>query len=106
MRAALHYEEAFPEEVAEALAESSTTDFAALREAAAQRLTLVTYDRRTIPLLLKTWGEAGREHGGSIFVDEKSIPRSSIGGLLRALSLLYKTMGMGDWADRVVFLRK
>ena len=48
-------------------------DDACLTEAARQRLTLVTYDRRTIPLLLKTWAESGRSHGGVIFVDEKSI---------------------------------
>ena len=48
-------------------------DFACLLEAAKQRLTLVTYDRRTIPPLLKSWAEAGRAHGGVIFVDEKTI---------------------------------
>jgi hypothetical protein len=44
-------------------------DHDCLREAAVQCLTLVTYDRRTIPPLLKTWAEAGRTHGGVIFVD-------------------------------------
>ena len=32
-------------------------DSACLREGAAQGLTLVTYDRRTIPPFLKTWAE-------------------------------------------------
>ena len=48
-------------------------DSACLRQATAQGLTMVTYDRRTIPPLLKTWGEEGRKHGGVIFVDEKTI---------------------------------
>jgi hypothetical protein len=41
-------------------------DAACLRVAAAQGLTLVTYDRRTIPPLLKTWAEEERTHGGVI----------------------------------------
>ena len=48
-------------------------DSVCLLEAAKQRLTLVTYDRRTIPPLLKLWAEEGRSHGGVIFVDEKTI---------------------------------
>ena len=43
-------------------------DSACLQEAAAQALTLVTYDRRTIPPLLKVWAEEERKHGGVIFV--------------------------------------
>ena len=48
-------------------------DSACLLEAAEQRLTLVTYDRRTLPPLLKIRAEEGLEHGGVIFVDEKTI---------------------------------
>ncbi len=81
-------------------------DFAILREAAAQQLTLVTYDRRTIPPLLKTWAEEGRPHGGVIFVDEKTISPADIGGLVRRLTDLYKRMGKLDWTDRACFLRK
>ena len=47
-------------------------DSASLLEAAKQGLTLVTYDRRTIPPLLKTWAEEEQRHGGVIFVDEKT----------------------------------
>ena len=79
-------------------------DSACMLEAAAQRLTLVTYDRRTIPLLLKTWTEEDRRHGGVIFVDEKTISPADIGGLVRALGALYKAMGEWDWTDRVCFL--
>jgi hypothetical protein len=76
-----------------------------LPEAAAQNLTLVTYDRRTIPPLLKTWAEEGRQHGGVIFVDEKTIAQSNIGGQVRALRNLVKEGRTWDWRDRVCFLR-
>ena len=81
-------------------------DAACLLQAAAQRLTLVTYDRRTIPPLLKTWAEEGRSHGGVIFVDEKTISPSDIGGLVHALSVLYLESRNWDWTDKVVFLRR
>ena len=81
-------------------------DYACLLGAAEQRMTLVTYDRKTIPRLLKTWAEEGRKHGGVIFVDEKTISPADIGGLVRALSQLYKETGRRDWTDRVVFLRR
>src|SRR5438046_9461471 len=65
-------------------------DSACLQQAAVQRLTLVTYDRRTIHPLLKAWAEEERKHGGGIFVDEKTISPSDTGGLVRALSNLSK----------------
>ena len=81
-------------------------DSACLREAAAQGLTLVTYDRRTIPPLLKAWAEQERPHGGVIFVDEKTISPADIGGLVRALSNLIEEVGKWEWTDRVSFLRR
>jgi hypothetical protein len=81
-------------------------DSASLLKAATARLTLVTYDRRTIPPLLKTWAEEGRKHGGVIFVDEKTIFPADIGGLVRALMQLFKQTGRCDWTDRICFLRR
>jgi hypothetical protein len=81
-------------------------DSACLQEAAAQALTLVTYDRRTISPLLKVWAEVERKHGGVIFVDEKTIPPSDIGGLVRALSNLSRKTAKWDWTNRVCFLRR
>ena len=81
-------------------------DSACLLAATAQATTLVTYDRRTIPLLLKTWAEAGQHHGGVIFVDEKTISPSNIGGLVRALLQLHKEAAKWDWTDRVAYLRR
>jgi hypothetical protein len=77
-----------------------------LQQAAAQQLTLVTYDRRTIPPLLKNWAEQGLRHGGVIFVDEKTISPSDIGGLVQALMILAKEARDWDWTDRVCFLRR
>jgi hypothetical protein len=81
-------------------------DSACLQQAAAQGLTFVTYDRRTIPPLLKAWGEEQREHGGVIFVDEKTISPSDISGLVRALNDLCRKTARWDWTNRVCFLRR
>jgi hypothetical protein len=81
-------------------------DSACLLEAAKQRLTLVTYDRRTIPPLLKLWAEEERSHGDVIFVDEKTISPANIGGLVQALIALAKECGELGWSNRVYFLRK
>lgn len=81
-------------------------DVTCLLAAAAQRFTLVTYDRRTIPPVLKGWAEEGRTHGGVIFVDEKTISPADIGGLVRGLLQLFEEMGNLDWTDRVYFLRR
>jgi hypothetical protein len=81
-------------------------DSACLQQAAVQRLTLVTYDRRTIPPLLKSWAEEGRMHGGVIFVDEKTKPPSDLGGLVRALSNLSRKTRKWDWTNRICYLRR
>jgi hypothetical protein len=81
-------------------------DSACLREAATQGLTLVTYDRRTIPPLLKTWAEEERTHGGVVFVDEKTISPVDIGGLVWALTRLARETGNWDWTNRIYFLRR
>lgn len=77
-----------------------------LEQAFRQGLTLVTYDRRTIPPLLKQWAEEGRSHAGVVFVDDKTISPGDIGGLVKALSMLLKQGRTWDWKDRVIFLRR
>ncbi|MGB7844658.1 MAG: hypothetical protein WBL63_03520 [Candidatus Acidiferrum sp.] len=81
-------------------------DPACLQRAAAQGLTLVTYDRRTIPPLLKAWGEEKRKHGGVIFVDERTISPADTGGLIRGLNDLSRKTSTWDWSNRVCFLRR
>ena len=81
-------------------------DASCLRQAAIGGWILVTYDRRTIPPLLKTWAEAGQHHGGVIFIDEKTISPSNIGGQIRALAALARETAAWEWTDRVCFLRR
>ncbi len=80
-------------------------DSALLMRAARQELTLVTYDRRTIPPILKAWAQDERRHAGVIFIDEKTLSPSDIRGLVRALLTLIEEAGEWDWTDRVCFLR-
>lgn len=80
------------------------SDIACLSEASRQKLALVTYDRRTIPRLLKDWAEEGREHGGIIFVDEKTISPSDTGALVKALLELIHQTSRWDWTNRICFL--
>jgi len=77
-----------------------------LQSAAQQGRTLVTYDRRTIPPLLKAWAEQGRSHGGVIFVDDKTISPADIGNLIRALAALTKERHDLDWTDQIAFLQR
>jgi hypothetical protein len=77
-----------------------------LQAAIAQKLTLVTYDLRTIPPLIKAWAEAGHDHSGIIFVDERTMRPSDFGGLIHALQTLYQEADKGDWLNRVCFLRR
>lgn len=81
-------------------------DSVCLEHAAKQRLTLVTYDRRTIPPLLKVWAEAGRMQGGVIFIDEKTISPAEIGGQVRALLRLTREAADWEWTDRTCFLQR
>ena len=81
-------------------------DASCLQEAASQGLTLLTYDRRTIPPLLKPWAEAGLSHGGVIFIDEKTTSPANIGSLVESLRELAHETGDWDWINRVMFLRR
>lgn len=66
----------------------------------------MTYDRKTIPPLLKIWAESGGDHGGVIFVDQKTIPTSDFGGMIRALEQLWEETAAWDWTNRILILRR
>lgn len=83
----------------------SASDDLVLQEAHKQDLTLVTFDLRTIPPLLRLWAEQGIDHSGVILVDEHTLPPDDIGGLVAALRAVWKTQRDLDWRNRVVFLR-
>lgn len=80
------------------------SDEEVLREAARQAMTLLTFDLKTIPPLLRGWGERGIDHGGVIFVDHKSFAQNDVGGLAKALADLWKLQGLQDWKNRCFFL--
>lgn len=75
-----------------------------LRAAADDGLTLVTYDRKTIPPLLVEWGNAGISHGGVVFVDNLTIASNDFGRLVRALIHYWDLEHAGDWTNRIGFL--
>src|SRR5258705_13445523 len=81
-------------------------DSACLQEAATQGLTLVTYDRRTIPPLLKAWAEEERGHGGGIFFGEKKMPPSDTGALISALRKLARKTQQPGRTTRGCFLQR
>jgi hypothetical protein len=83
----------------------ATDDATILLAAAADGLTLVTFDLRTIPPLLRDWMDQGTSNGGFVFVHRRTIPSKDIGGLIRALVWLWDEAGAASWADRVAFLR-
>ena len=83
-----------------------TEDRVFLREAKKEGLTLVSYDQRTIRPLLKEWAEQGIDHGGVVFVDEKTIAPQNFRKLAGTLCDLWRSERQADWVNRVVFLHK
>ena len=81
------------------------SDAECLAEAARHGLAFVTYDCRTIPILVKDWREQGRSHAGILYVDQKTIAPDDIGSLVRALAWVIQEYGDDDWTDREELLR-
>ena len=76
-----------------------------LKAATEAELTLVTYDKNTIPPILVAWGEAKISHKGIIFIDYQSIPPSNFGQLVHGLIQLWKTQRELDWTNRLIYLQ-
>ena len=77
-----------------------------LAEAYEQGLTLVTYDLKTIPLLLVRWGERGIQHAGVVFGDEHTIETRDIVGVARALVQMWEEQGGLDWTNHIAYLNR
>jgi hypothetical protein len=77
-----------------------------LAAAYASQLTLVTYDVRTIPPLLRTWAESGINHGGVIYIDRRTISQSDVGRIAIALSAVIARDSGSDWTNQTRFLEK
>ena len=80
------------------------SDEEVLREAARHAMTLLSFDLKTIPSLLRAWGERGIDHGGVIFVDNKSFAQNDVRGISKAISELWELQGKDDWTNRCFFL--
>lgn len=76
-----------------------------LAAALEERLSLVTYDRRTIAPMMMQWAMEGRDHAGIIFIDEKSIVQSDVGGKVRALLSLWDQAASLDWTNAITYLK-
>jgi hypothetical protein len=81
------------------------SDEAILQAAKLEQLTLITYDRKTIPPILVEWGQANINHGGVIFIDYRSISPSNLGGLIKAIVWLWKTQNSSSWQNRLAYLQ-
>jgi hypothetical protein len=75
-----------------------------LRAAAEEGLTLVTYDRKTIPAVLVEWGTSGISHGGVVFVDNLTIASNDFGRLVRGLIHYWDQEHVSNWTNRIGFL--
>lgn len=77
-----------------------------LLAAAAEGLTLVTYDLKTIPPLLVEFSTEGQSHAGVLFVDALTIANDEFGTLTRALLSFWERHQSLEWLNRVHFLDK
>ena len=79
-------------------------DSMVLRAATEDGLTLVTFDLRTIPTLMRDWAAAGEAHAGILLVDQRSVRPDDFGGLVRALEAFCHKQSARDWTNHTAFL--
>lgn len=68
-----------------------------------ERVTLVTYDVNTFPLVVKERLEAGLSHAGMIYVSAR-YRQNDIGGIARGLVKLWRAERNLDWTNHIRFL--
>jgi hypothetical protein len=85
---------------------TATEDAYLLQYAAEDRLTLVTYDQKTISPILTEWSAQGFSHGGVLFVNRRTYKTSDFGGLIQALTEFWVAHQDEDWTDRIDYLRR
>lgn len=78
-------------------------DHIVLASAAEAGYTLVTYDLRTIPSLLRAWAATGLEHQGVVFIDERTYRPQDFTGIADALVRISDDLSTFEWTDRVAF---
>lgn len=67
------------------------------------RVTLVTYDVNTFPLVVKERLESGYSHAGMVYVSAR-YRQNAVGAIGRALVKLWRTEKDLDWTNRIRFL--
>ena len=80
-------------------------DSAILKMAFQEKLTLVSYDLKTILPMIAEWGFLGESHGGILFVDNYSIPSYDKGGLVVALIEFWDIAKDWDWQNVISYLK-
>ncbi len=75
-----------------------------LRAANEAKLTLVTYDLKTIPLLLGEMAADKEDHAGVLLVDDATLRGNDFGGLVNALLAHWEHYHAEEWTNRVAFL--
>ena len=70
-----------------------------------ERLTLVTYDQRTIAPLITLWAAEGRDHAGVIFISRRTIAQSDRGSQIRGLLALWEAKHTEEWVNLVDYLK-
>ena len=68
-----------------------------------ERVTLVTYDVNTFPLVVKERLEMGLSHAGMIYISAR-YRQNDIGGIARGLVKLWRAERHLDWINRIRFL--
>ena len=66
---------------------------------------LVSYDQRTIPDLLRRWAAEERPHAGVIFGDSNTVPANDPGAVARALAALVQEFSSSEMINTVLYLR-
>ncbi len=66
---------------------------------------LVSYDQRTIPAVLRRWATEERPHAGVIFGDINTVPANHPGAVARALAALVEECSGSDMTNAVLYLR-
>ena len=77
-----------------------------LRAAREEAWTLVTYDQNTIPPLFFEFVQAGEEHAGVVFIDDRTIRPDDFGLLVRSLIAFRDVHGQRDWMNQVMYLNR
>lgn len=82
-----------------------TSDEEILAVALPEGRSLVTYDLRTVPPLLKRLAEAGTQHAGVILISVKTVAQDDVRTLVRLLAQLAESH-QGGLKNQVLFLAR